>query len=163
MNAPLARWGSTVYCDDVREEAGNKASYMGIYRGVLYVPFIPILLSKFVIVVSFSEPALEDPVPLLIRVYMPGQTDDEGPTFEAPAPTGDPELGLQSVTDVPLENRSRLLTVPITFVPMTLEKAGRIRVHVVRGDELYRLPSLMIARADASEDATASDGDLRAS
>ncbi len=49
----------TTFCDDVRQEAGNKLSFMGIYHGVLYVPKFPTSLAKLCFVMSVRTPMEE--------------------------------------------------------------------------------------------------------
>ena len=46
------RYVNVIYCDDVRNEVGNKTSLMGIYRNNLYVKDFPIMLSKFCVVID---------------------------------------------------------------------------------------------------------------
>jgi len=41
-----------IYCDDIRDEVGNKFSYMGIYTQDLTVPNAPLLLPKLCIAVK---------------------------------------------------------------------------------------------------------------
>lgn len=47
-----SRHVEVVYCDDIREEIGNKVSYMGIYTQDLFVPTSPMILPKLCIAVS---------------------------------------------------------------------------------------------------------------
>lgn len=50
----------TIVCDDVRQEAGNKLSYMGVYGPQLIVPLFPVTLPKLCFIVTarclVSEP-----------------------------------------------------------------------------------------------------------
>lgn len=42
-----------IFCDDIRQEMGNKRSYMGVYTGDLVVSSpLPVVMSKLAIVVS---------------------------------------------------------------------------------------------------------------
>lgn len=43
-----------IYCDDIREEVGNKFSYMGVYSSDLTVPNAPILLPKLCVAVKVT-------------------------------------------------------------------------------------------------------------
>lgn len=43
MNLPFL---SVVYCEDVRPEAGNKISFLGVYSGALLVASVPAVLRK---------------------------------------------------------------------------------------------------------------------
>lgn len=78
-----------VYCDDIREEIGNKVSYMGIYSKDLFVPTAPVVLPKLCIAVKvvtditdpFKELEVrilkgEDEVELLTTGPIPGPPDD---------------------------------------------------------------------------------------
>lgn len=78
-----------IYCDDIREEIGNKVSYMGIYSKDLFVPTAPIVLPKLCIAVKvvtdmndpFKELEVrvlkgEDEVELLTTGPIPGPPDD---------------------------------------------------------------------------------------
>lgn len=40
----------TIFCDDIRQEMGNKLSIMGVYGGQLLVPQMPFVLPKLCIV-----------------------------------------------------------------------------------------------------------------
>lgn len=78
-----------IYCDDIREEVGNKVSYMGIYSKDLFVPTAPVVLPKLCIAVKvvtdmtdpFRELEVrilkgEDEVELLTTGPIPGPPDD---------------------------------------------------------------------------------------
>lgn len=43
-----------IYCDDVRQELGNKQSFIGVYPGDLYVESMPIVLPKLCVVATLS-------------------------------------------------------------------------------------------------------------
>jgi hypothetical protein len=55
------RFMTTVMCDDVRREEGNKLSYMGIYGPTLLVPQFPIALPKLCFVMSVACSGDSDP------------------------------------------------------------------------------------------------------
>jgi hypothetical protein len=50
-------YGVTIYCDDIRQEMGNKPSYMGVYTGQLIVQAEePVLLPKLCAAVHLMIP-----------------------------------------------------------------------------------------------------------
>jgi hypothetical protein len=49
------------FCDDVRQEVGNKLSYLGIYGANLVVPSFPTTLVKLCCVLSLRVPAATPP------------------------------------------------------------------------------------------------------
>ena len=42
----MARTLQTIWCDDIRAEAGNKFSFMGVYGGEMLVPTFPFTIEK---------------------------------------------------------------------------------------------------------------------
>jgi len=52
---------TTVVCDDVRKEEGNKLSYMGIYGSNILVPAFPFTLPKLCFVMSIVGPGEREP------------------------------------------------------------------------------------------------------
>ncbi len=93
------RYLEVIYCDDIREEVGNKVSYMGVYAGELTVTSAPVLLPKLCIAVKVitdigdpfealevrivkvrgnNETELLSTGPVLVPARLPGS--DDGPT-----------------------------------------------------------------------------------
>lgn len=157
--APPTRWVNAIFCDDVREEAGGKMSYMGIYRGGMQISAsFPVELPKFVVVANYSEPAAEEWLPLTIKVYLPGQEDDAAPavSFEIPLESvGQPPPG----TD--LTTASRQIIMPITFAPLLFSATGKMRLQVERAGVVYRAGSLKVSRADDDLSSVVGAGDTR--
>jgi len=59
-------YGHTIFCDDIRQEAGNKASYMGVYTGHLFIQGeFPLFLPKFGFGIQYIQ---------RIRSYIPPTT-----------------------------------------------------------------------------------------
>jgi hypothetical protein len=61
---------TTVVCDDVRKEEGNKLSYMGIYGNSVLVPSFPFTLAKLCFVMSLMGPGTKKtPKSLVFRLF----------------------------------------------------------------------------------------------
>lgn len=56
---------TTIFCDDVRREEGNKLSYMGVYVGVLGVPKFPTTLPRLCFALTLR--IYQDSIPSEIR------------------------------------------------------------------------------------------------
>lgn len=67
-----------IFCDDVRQEVGNKLSYLGIYGPNLIVPAFPTTLIKLCCVLTVRLPADAPPKSVIFRLLR----DDEV-VFEA--------------------------------------------------------------------------------
>ncbi len=48
------RYVHAIWCDDIRQEIGNKPSFMGVYLGGMTVPSLPIMLQKLSVYVWVS-------------------------------------------------------------------------------------------------------------
>ena len=51
------RYLEVIYCDDVRQEVGNKQSLIGVYPGDLYLEALPAVLPKLCMVATLVIPA----------------------------------------------------------------------------------------------------------
>lgn len=60
---------STIYCDDIRQEVGDKLSLMGIYNTVMYVQQFPATLPKLWIMATYTAASDKPPKSLKIRVF----------------------------------------------------------------------------------------------
>lgn len=61
---------TTVVCDDVRKEEGNKLSYMGIYGNSILLPSFPFTLAKLCFVMTLMGPGTKKaPKSLLFRLF----------------------------------------------------------------------------------------------
>lgn len=64
----MMRQIDVIYCDDIREEIGNKVSYMGVYFGELRVNVAPMLLGKLCLGVRLRTPISQPFESLEVRV-----------------------------------------------------------------------------------------------
>ena len=53
------RYLEVIYCDDVRQEVGNKQSLIGVYPGDLYLEALPAVLPRLCMVATLVLPAAE--------------------------------------------------------------------------------------------------------
>lgn len=56
MKTASGRVVTAIFCDDMRQEVGNKMSFMGCYQGELLVPISPIALPKLCVFLSLLTP-----------------------------------------------------------------------------------------------------------
>lgn len=133
-----------IYCDDIRQEVGNKYSYMGVYSGVLYVPDFPVILPKLCLVVTATFPDDEEIKSLKLRLL---QNDEQ--FFERDMDVGNvAEFGIAKATDV---QRMRSFPIPVVFSPYTATEPMLLRVRIVKnGTDEMRGPGLHIAKAPAA-------------
>lgn len=142
-------YGFTIFCDDVRQEVGGKASFMGVYSGSInIVTDGPTRLPKLCLAAHYFEKVtVERASSYELLVYFPG--DEENPAMTAPfeiPKEGLPLLGPQS------ENSRVSLRMNIEIAPFPVQAEGLIRVRVKRGDaEIIKLGSLLVKMVPTSE------------
>lgn len=59
----------TIFCDDIRQEAGHKLSYMGVYGPNLIVPVYPTKVPRLCCVFSLRLPAGANPRLIIFRLF----------------------------------------------------------------------------------------------
>lgn len=62
------RWVHAIWCDDIRQEIGNKPSLMGVYTGSLVAPALPAVLPRLAVWVSIYTPITQPFESLSVRI-----------------------------------------------------------------------------------------------
>lgn len=70
------RWVHATWCDDIRQEVGNKPSFMGVYTGSLVVPSLPTVLPRLAVWVNVWTPKAQPFKILKVRIC---NNEDEKP------------------------------------------------------------------------------------
>jgi hypothetical protein len=104
------------FCDDIRQEAGNKFSYMGVYGPTLIVPSFPTTLMKLCCIFSLRLPAKSPPKHVVFKLLR-----DEEVIFEADLAVADfnnpsanaPDLGIENLA-ITVSSVAQLLNFSIT-------------------------------------------------
>ena len=127
-----------IYCDDIRQEVGNKVSYMGVYSGELNVPTAPVLLPKLCIAVKACTETVDPFEALEVRIVKV-KGDDETEllsTGPIPRPIEVPEL----------DNGSTRLIAQMAFMlaPFQIDEETLIRVKAITEREELRGMGLRI-------------------
>ncbi len=135
-------FGHTIFCDDVRQELGGKASFIGVYRAVMFVhDQFPIVIPKFVCGINFFQRATAIKEPARLKIFLPG--DEEN--YERPAQIEGELTGLikgaeeskAALSAFPKADLSFMrVEMPLVFTPLILREPGLIKVRVVLDDEL---------------------------
>ncbi len=148
----MTRFGYSIFCDDIRNEAGGKLSFIGCYNGVIFVPpKFPLVIPRFCVHLQIFSPAQNPYSSITARCYTPSI---ETPIFEAPVETP-PEADQQALlAGLGKESSAPLYIVAATsliFTPLQIHEPGllRVRAMIDGEDEELRLGSLRIeARPD---------------
>jgi len=134
---------TAIFCDDIRQETGNKMSFMGCYQRDLLVPNAPVLLPKLCVFASASTP-LGDPFKTLTLRIMQDDSVELAKLEISPE-----ELQKAAQIVDPTATRREIRTA-IVFSPYFIEKPSSIRLTATTEDGDIVGPRLLIkiARPD---------------
>ena len=139
MKKNTDRFVHAIFCDDMRQEMGNKISFMGCYQGELFVPFAPVALPKLCVFVTISTPAERPLKALSIRVDQGGNT-----IANIETPSAD---WAQPMPPAPDDVTRLLANVGFMLSPFAINEPGDIRVVVTTEEGEILGPRLRIKLA----------------
>ncbi len=118
------------FCDDIRQEAGNKYSLMGCYGNELFVKKMPALLPKLCVQVRVITP-IDNPISkLIIRAVM---NDDIIAEMNVPLTEIMPPI--PSGIDDPVRIE---LTAMMNFSPLTVSEPSKLCIEAEADNEVLR-------------------------
>jgi hypothetical protein len=133
--------GTCLFCDDLRIEAGNKASYMGIYGSDLIIPEIPIILPSLCIVTFIIVPIRE--YPKEGRIFHDIMGEERILDIPKEALLNFQELSLKELESDPDLQQVRIST-NIKLFPFQINKASIIRVWAELDGQIVRAGRLKV-------------------
>lgn len=114
-----------IYCDDIRNEVGNKISLMGIYTRELTIPNAPLLLPRLCILVKVVTD-IDDPLEsLVVRVVKTKDGEETELLSTGPLP-------IPSLTDLPArddDTTSMLMQMQFVLSPFQIEEEATLRIR----------------------------------
>ncbi|MHB8254009.1 MAG: DUF6941 family protein [Acidiferrobacter sp.] len=136
---------TAIYCDDIRQEVGNKASYMGTYTGLMLVPSLPITIPKLMVAVNVYTPQEQPFESLKIQLT---KNDDLLSEMQIP------EEALRSQASVPMADLGEEVSVVFSFIfnltPLPVADLSKIRIRVQTESEELKGPALVIKGMEAN-------------
>lgn len=139
MNKPD---GYTIFCDDIRQEVGNKCSLMGVYGPEMYLsqPF-PSGLARMGFHVVYKEDLDAPFKDMTLCIFLPGDPDDK-PAYKA-------DIERSSMTLQPPDlnlgpTARRMMSLNVLLNPVVLKHEGRIKVRMLVEGEVVKLGTLAV-------------------
>jgi len=128
----MDRYVHVIYCDDIRQEVGNKRSFMGVYVADLVVPSFPIALPKLCISVTAVTPQSRPFKALTIKVF-------NGDATILDQAVGKAELkaisvALPIVPDDSIPDSRIIVVFELAISPFAIDEPGKIRVRLITED-----------------------------
>lgn len=135
----------TIFCDDLRQEVGNKISYMGVFQGMMFVQAFPVTLPKFCAAVAVRYPREVTPSSLVFKLLLQDNVIAERSIDPAPlASKQSDEQGMQVV----------LATALFQIVPFALEEPALLKSRVYLDHQELKAGALIIRSLQDSADLT---------
>ena len=123
MKQNADRFVHAIFCDDIRQEMGNKVSFMGCYQSELFVPFVPLMLPKLCVQVTMST-TVERPIKsLTVRL---DQGANQLAVIAVPA-----DDFARSMPPAPEDATRWSASVGVMLAPFTITEPGELRVVVI--------------------------------
>lgn len=135
------RFVTAIFCDDIRQEVGNKLSYIGCYQGELFVPMAPVALPKLCVFATVWTSKEKPFKSLTVRVVQDNTT--ELARIEIP------EEGIKEASQITDETSTRkAFSTAIVFAPFSVEKPTMLKLVATTEDGDIAGPRLLIKVAD---------------
>ncbi len=123
------------FCDDIRQEAGNKYSLMGCYGNELLVEKLPVLLPKLCVQVRVITPVDKPFSKLIIRAVMNNEI-----LAEMNVISGETTTQIPSGIDDPVRME---LSVMMAFSPLPITEPSQLRIEAETENEILRGGTLL--------------------
>lgn len=135
-------YGTTIFCDDIRDEVDGKKTYVGVYyREMIFDAPFPALVPQFAMAVTLLEPLNVPETPINIKIYVPGDTSDHT-AIDFDLPLGRIDNAATANSDPLAEYAASLLAFKVA--PLVIPREGHIRVRAHWNNEEIKLGSIRI-------------------
>ena len=129
------------FCDDIRQEIGNKHSLMGCYAEDLLVPSLPWLLAKLCAQIKVATPIERPFEKLTVRALL-----NEELIAELEFPAAQLDIAKRDIKSRDLGAERRMAVVALlTFSPLQVQEACKLRIEAETEEGVLRGSSLSIA------------------
>ena len=146
--------GHCTFCDEIRTENTGKLILIGVYPGkmVIHGGTFPLFMPRLGVSIVYMQRPEAFIAPKFV-IFLPGD-DENKPSIEAELPPEVSEGSLENVKRLHAENvepRNAFATViaNFNFGNLPIPKPGLLKVRVARGQELFRLGTIVIEAAPA--------------
>ena len=125
MSTP-GRYVHTVWCDDIRQEIGNKPSFMGVFTGGILLPAVPAALSRLGVYTWIVSPIDKPIESLQLQVVR-----DDGLVLAEIKQEGPPHNAIPHVEDATRQH----VVVGVIMGPVEIPEGCKWFVVKVKADE----------------------------
>jgi hypothetical protein len=144
--------GHCTFCDEIRTEINGKLFFIGVYPGAMRVSGdFPFILPRLGVAITYMQRPEIFLAPKFV-VFLPG--DKDKPSIEVELPEEAVKSSLENVKELQAKyidprNAFASIHANFNFGNLSIPKPGLLKVRVARGQELFRLGTIMIESASA--------------
>jgi hypothetical protein len=144
-------WGVSLFCDDIRQEVGNKMSLMGLYQAdMIFQNDFPLIIPRFGILVRYFETKGAFSEDVILKVFLPGD-DPEQPTVNQLINRPEMNSAAKPYELDPEMEALVSLRVPMMFSPLQIKCEGFIKVRMYCGQVVTKLGALRVRKIREGE------------
>ena len=121
MARKVPKFEYAIICDDIREEVGNKLSYIGIYGRDIFVPNIPFNFPKLCVIITYKDIKIDDSF-----------------SFKIIDPSGKMLGKAINVTITSGEKDYNRISILGRFIPLTINQEGLHKLEIMINDDENR-------------------------
>ncbi len=135
-------YGTTIFCEDIRDEVGGKKTYVGVFGAEMVVGApLPAMIPQFAFAVTLLEPITSANGPLNFKIFLPGDNGDEV-VLDIEAPIERHDVAKSTEIDPAAEFVCTLMAFKIS--PLVISNEGYIRVRAYKEGREIRLGSIKV-------------------
>lgn len=143
-------YGTTVFCDDIRDEVTGKKTYVGVYlQDMVIAGEFPLLIPQFAMAITYLEPLNSPIYPVSVKIFVPTPENESEVVADIQLPVERAENISNQDVDPLAQYRAHLLYFKIS--PFVIPSEGYVKVRAYLNDEEIRLGSLRIRRPKEGE------------
>jgi hypothetical protein len=146
----MNRYGYSIFCDEIRNEAGGKLSFVGCYNAVMFTTSkFPLTLPKFCVHFHIFSPATQPYESVLARCYLPGETKPVAEESIAVPGLREQQALLESLPKDGSAPPYIVVAASLVFSPLEISEPGliHVRAYINGGPDELHLGSLQVQSA----------------
>jgi hypothetical protein len=150
--SPSDFYGYSIFCDDIRQEANGKVTFVGVYtRHMVVHGQFPVLLPKLGVWIQYNQRPEHITKPIRFAIFLPTDAEDS-PSIVMEVPPEQTEEAIAKsgylAKDFSLVDDKDPVFVGLgtqtVFSPFVIPSPGLIKVRAIRDDKLVRLGGLAV-------------------
>ena len=138
----MERFVTAIYCEDIRQEVGNKRSLMGIFSGTIFVNEFPVTLLKLCISIQLTSLASNPVKTLTLKVL---KNDEELSVSNIDESAMSAALSASPCSDeTPIESSRIIVGADIALLNLKLDGPTKFKIRALTESGELKGPTLEV-------------------